>query len=179
MTCLNTHTHLGWCKLVSINLQPSLRWRVVQMHTFTDFFDWFIPQRNAERRSSVLCYDIVKGQIRSGGLYAWSRYIKNMYVIFITFYLSALTQFHPIYACEKRVLRVCAAFGWPPKVIQRIVIWVWSAAKGGQRLPNLCKIRTSLLLRLFFSSRANWIAALPASPWSSKSWEWELKAAVL
>lgn len=54
---------------------------------------------------------------------------------------------------------VRAAFGWPSKVIQRIVIWVWWASKGGQHLPNLCQIRASLLLLPFFlSPRASWIS---------------------
>lgn len=49
----------------------------------------------------------------------------------------ALTQFRPSPGSVR------ATFGWPSKVIQRILIRVWSASKGGQRRPNLCKISVS------------------------------------
>lgn len=51
---------------------------------------------------------------------------------------------------ERSPRSVHGTFGWPSKVIQRTVIWVWAASKGGRRLPNLCKIRASLLLLFFF-----------------------------
>lgn len=74
---------------------------------------------------------------------------------------------------------VRAVFGWPSKVIQRIVIWVWWASKGGQHLPNPCQIRASLLLLPFFlSRRASWISAFPASTWSLRS-RARAKAAIL
>lgn len=72
---------------------------------------------------------------------------------------------------ERSPRSVRVTFGWPSKVSQRNVIGVWSASKGGQRLSNLCKIRASPHLLLFFS-----ICLMPiesqlfsVSPWYCKN----------
>lgn len=135
----------------------------------------------SELRPVLLTYN---GQIRSSYRAVLPWYISHMYVntahLFAESIIS-LGNYLPSFCGNSILPNLCVwerspqsvrvTFGWPLKVSQRNVIGVWSVSKGGQHLPNLCKIRASPHLLLFFPllSHANWIPALSASPWYCKN----------
>lgn len=168
-----------------------MQWRVVQILSFMDFDVYFTAAYGWMEFRPVLLS--CKGQIRScyRAIPPW--YIRHTYeesthhMYFqnllnywvIAFYLSALTQFRPIYTYKRGVPGVCT-----PHLddLRRWSSGLWFGFDQHPMEAGACLISAKLEHLSFFcffflSSCANWISALPASPWSSRTRGWA-KAAI-